>query len=498
MARNFRDDLSKFVHRYPYTNYHELVLDFLLDRIQAIQELIEGIDFDTIEEQLQTLTDELTTIKGIINDEDIGNIALKDSIDDISSVLEGIIQKNISQDEAITELDEIATQLASEIDSHEVRIEALEEAAFGDLSFSGTAYNELASDFRYPSLVDYEIYDLEDNLLSDGTQEILSSYSIVMTSSTGNFGIAPNNITSRDARLITFKTSGTGAYLKIKNFMSFYYLANAPTDKSMAVALLHYQTAALAEWRSSDLYSFKQWLDGITVASPGSTTYIFRDMKLAVNQETGNYDLYIYNGLNGRYTNSQTRILYLIGIDHQRQADEDLMAYIRPRTDPGLSEIEQIEQQVNSLRTGITNIITELANGADWMEVEAIGPGDYSYIIRNRSYCKVYDYSGNTFTEVNINMTFETSYLGQNYYLGEFRCYNRHTGLYKVIKFPHAQALAVNYDKDIGAVATIAGYTAGQTQPGIHLNFNRQIGSGEGGQARITGHLIFPGDIVNS
>ncbi|MBO5804239.1 MAG: hypothetical protein J6R25_04110 [Bacteroidales bacterium] len=191
-------------HKYPYTDIHDLNLDWILKVVKEMKDKFDSIDFDYIFNTLTALnnltaqhTELLTQHQAEIDELGISILALRDDLNSgladvtgsISTIETSIsnltttvnnntdaisqINSNISDiNDTLTDLSGVTGDLADieqDVDGLGVRVTALEQAAFGDISFAPVPKN-FAVYMGDPTSVDYEIikdYEVYDPLWSE-------------------------------------------------------------------------------------------------------------------------------------------------------------------------------------------------------------------------------------------------------------------------------------------------------------------------------------------
>jgi len=186
-------------HKYPYTDIHDLNLDWILKVVKEMKDKFDSIDFDYIFNTLTSLnnitaqhTELIAQIQGDIDsiggqilqlrdDLNSGLTDVNGRIDGISSSLDSLSNTVATNTSDISEIkssisdirDDLAdlggitsevSGLESEVDNLDTRVTSLESAAFGDVSVSPVPKN-FGCYCIDPSKMDYEI--IQDTVTPD-------------------------------------------------------------------------------------------------------------------------------------------------------------------------------------------------------------------------------------------------------------------------------------------------------------------------------------------
>lgn len=178
-------------HKYPYTDIHDLNLDWILKVVKEMKEKFDSIDFDYIFNTLTSLnnltaqhTELLAQHQTEIDELGISILALRDDLNrglsDVTSQItsiesnvtsltttvnnhtDAISQINSSISDIRDDLEDLSgvtgdlADIEQDVDGLGVRVTALEQAAFGDISFAPVPKN-FAVYMGDPASVDYEI-----------------------------------------------------------------------------------------------------------------------------------------------------------------------------------------------------------------------------------------------------------------------------------------------------------------------------------------------------
>ena len=306
---SFYDDLNKFVHNYPYTNYHEVVLDFLTKLTNELKKIVEDADLEHLPERLEAIEAQL--------DRDAGKIAVLESFSATASEaiqsLRAITTAHTADLEAIhNEIDGVIdqltlsiTQLTNNFNEYKTvtdgRLEVLEGVAFDP---SQIVMSNMPFNFAL-SMLDANKYGVR--IVAD---EAVSAQDSIQWVDGGQY--APSNIPVKQKFNSTFKlprfySSGNACHLVIPSVFpikygasinwNLYFYANRWIGATNAnTGIVKVGSIAFTQLLSDGGYTLPAG------TNPSANTTCFNDMELFPNQETGCYDLYIYNGRNGHYT----------------------------------------------------------------------------------------------------------------------------------------------------------------------------------------------------
>ena len=306
-------------------NVEELksAVETLTTLVNGFDERITGLEtnmttlqgaVDSINETITTINGTLDSLQAQIYDEERYRIAGDAAVrEDLTSALNTYAATINTQ---VQNLTNIVNDITPTLASYDARITALEEASAGTLTVT-PSNRFFSADFRHLETIDYEIV----NEVEGGTNP-----SIVLTANAGGWSSSPSLTSS--FTLIGFKSSGDASHLIIKNVLPYYY--NGAKTEGFALSALLWNGTSVQYFEIGDLYTINQAIAGVQTSggTTGSNNHrLFADFKIAVNQETGNFDLYIYNGRNTYVNTNNLRLLALFLTDTVLTQPKDIIKF---------------------------------------------------------------------------------------------------------------------------------------------------------------------------
>ena len=327
-------------HEYPYTDFHDLNLDWLLKTVKDLKEEIDNLDLDewqsrltacettlnehasdiqALEGEYDSLYQAITTLQTTVTSHTADISTINGAIDDLDRVVNGLVNEQYSQGQELTQLENNVRAISQSVDILEPQVAELMESAFGELVLSANNFY-FGGDFRDLSKVDYEIV----NDVVDG-----SNPSILL----GNAGSNRDYPEYPTRQMIAFKNTGDQCHLILRNFMlGKYNISELNYNPLLYFGALIWRYA----YQNSDYYhndtgaTVSTLISGYVAPNNGNHKGLFKDMQLVLNT-SGNYDLYIYNGRNGYVANGTHYISYFVCstqlIDTVTKFMDKLMAY---------------------------------------------------------------------------------------------------------------------------------------------------------------------------
>lgn len=271
---------------------------------------VEG-DVQTLNTAVASINDAIATINGTLDslqaqiyDEERYRIAGDAAVrDDLTSALNTYAASINTQ---VQNLTNIVNDITPTLESYDARITALEEATIGTLT-PASVNRIFSADFRHLDTVEYEIVDE----VTDGENP-----SIYIGDNIGGWSTAPSLTSSFS--LVRFKSSGDASHLIIKNVLPYYYSRKGNGGEGFALSALLWNGTGVQYFEIAPLYTVQQAMDGVQTSggSTGSTNHrLFADFKLELNQESGNYDLHIFNGRNTYVSTNNLALMALFVTD---------------------------------------------------------------------------------------------------------------------------------------------------------------------------------------
>lgn len=303
---SFSDELNAFVHNYPYCNYHELVLDFLTKLVQELDKIVKDADLEHLPERLQAINDALDANQLAIHALESASASASQAIQDLRAITSAhtadleAIHNEI--DGVIDDLTEAITALEGDFNNYRTatdsRLQALEEAAFdpSQIVMSNMPFNFALSTLNGNANGMRIVVD-GSGATSDAIQWVDGgSYS-------------PSNIPNKQKFTSNFKvprfySSGNACHLIIPSIFPIKYGASLNwtlyfyANRWIGATSGNTGIAKVGPINFTDLLAE----GGVQQATVSAQTGCFNDIELFANQETGCYDLYIYNGRNNKYT----------------------------------------------------------------------------------------------------------------------------------------------------------------------------------------------------
>lgn len=314
---SFNDDLNNFVHNYPYTNYHELVLDFLQKLVAELQKIVEDADLEHINERLAAIDSELAADAAKIAALESASTSAADAINSLRAItaaqaldleqihaaIDGVIEQiGAAVDQLEDELGDLETDYNAFKASTNTAISTLNQAAFdpSQIVMSSNPFNFVSN-----------VYDCQKagwRIVVDGTG---SDYDSIRWVTEGAYTMGNLNQKSKlltPFRMPQFERGGNECHLIIPNVLPYLY--NQAVNVNLLYNLYFYANRYFYDQHGANIWVRKVGPvstptllsnDGYVVENVNDDYMIFFDMELVANQDTGNYDLWLHNGRNGKY-----------------------------------------------------------------------------------------------------------------------------------------------------------------------------------------------------
>lgn len=439
---SFYDDLNKFVHDYPYTNYHEVVLDFLQKLVAELKKIVDDADLEHIQERLTAIDTALASDAQAISALESASIAASDAIqslraittahtadlEQIHSEIDGVIDQISAAVETLQgEMSDITTDFEDYKTATDARLRNVETAAFDPSQIVMTNYP-----FNFAiSLLDG--YKSGIKIIQDSTASTTDSITWV---DGGNY--QPTNIPVKQRfttqhKIIRFANSGNPCHIVIPSVIPCVYRTGVNWQLYFYCNRWIGATSDNNGISYTDGISFTDLLaEGGVQKSVTSTNPCFVDLELFPNQETGCYDLYIYNGRNGLYTGNDFKVssvmilpLNIVGTTQQetRQKYFNLFNTYLPQTVKGIDDTID-----SSIREALIPVNQDLYRAFKGSDIDSLSftPATGVTVVSNHSHCmnKVYSEAENTYfaSIYNIDLVVNVSNLESNttYTIGDF------------------------------------------------------------------------------
>lgn len=301
-------------HEYPYTNFHDLNLDWIIKIVKELKAIVDSIDVDEINRRftnidtilaehsadIALLKSQSTSAAAAISALQTTVSSMEVDLTQIHSQIDGVIDQITA---AVSELTGDVTDLETELDNYRTatdsRLTNLEQAAFDP---SQIVMSNMPVTFAMSTL--------------DGTKNGLrivvdgsgAASDAIQWVDGGNY--APGGAIPQKQKFLSthkiprFYSSGNACHLVVPSIFPIKYGA------AINWALYFYANRWIGSTSGNTgickvgPINFTDLLadGGVQQATPAAGTGCFNDIELFANEETGCYDLHIYNGRNGKYT----------------------------------------------------------------------------------------------------------------------------------------------------------------------------------------------------
>lgn len=329
-------------HEYPYTNFHDLNLDWIIKIVKELKAIVDSIDIDEINRHFATIDGILAEHTADIAALQAQSTAAAAAISSLQTTISGM-QVDIAQihsqiDGVIDQIAAAVTQLTGDVDELQAeldiyrtatdsRLSQLEDAAFGQLVLSPLPYSFLM-DMRNGLSKGITIVQDDSSLASNSIQWV-----------TG--GTQTDTATTKEKLTGTFQIprfykSGNQCHLVIPSVLPYRYKMNV--DENIYFYAQRYMGGTST---NTGIAYIPVTTMGYLLADGGvqNTNSLQHgpliDLELVVNQETGDYDLHIYNGRNGLYANINDYMftcLMMSNIDIRPQATGATLRFYELKT----------------------------------------------------------------------------------------------------------------------------------------------------------------------
>ena len=306
-------------------SYYEL-LNKLLKRLNQVIDFANSLNLNV--ESLKTQVEELTTlISGFdsrisVNEEEIATLknttipAINAAIGSINSALDRanarIDDVNSRFDDLEDEITSIVTNqiqpiedglsnLNSVVEALENRVANLEGAQFEGITVAPSPFN-FGMDVRNGHLKGIEIRTVEDDtLVTPENQDTIGAG--IKWLSAGRFTMSGTEALNTNFLVPAPQRSGTACYIKIPSVVPYRYSLFRNANPTVYIYSQRYIGTSSS---TSPYLNVTTTLTDLIAGYTRETVElgVFNDVRLVLNQNTGCYDLRLYNGLNDRYVGS--------------------------------------------------------------------------------------------------------------------------------------------------------------------------------------------------
>ena len=357
-------------HKYPYTDIHDLNLDWILKVVKEMKEKFDQIDFDYIFNTLTALneltathTTQIADLQSAINGIGSDIASLNQAIetqgasiteintrinaigDQITSIISSIGDQSSDIRDLQDDVADIQSEMAgipSEISGLDGRVTTLESATFGDISVSPSNWN-IQMDMRDIDYFNYEIVDTAASPTEDATVRIREA----------------------TPRQIAFYRSGDIAYLNLKNFLvrPRYNNLNSALLSLVGSFAIEVQTSGQKILYKKEGVTLSDLVTGLN-CTPSNDG--FARLELVETADGDYYDLHIYpvyNGSSYPYSWVNVNMFVFSPVSTFGGTQYDVCKFLSPNTRQIYDLIKKngvdtstIEAQITALQGDITTI----------------------------------------------------------------------------------------------------------------------------------------------
>lgn len=381
---SFSDELNAFVHNYPYCNYHELVLDFLTKLVQELDKIVKDADLEHLPERLQAIDEMLDANQLAIHALESASASASQAIQDLRAITSAhtadleAIHNEI--DGVIDDLTESITALESEFNNYktatDARLQALEGVAFDPSQIVMSNYP-----FNFAlSMLNANKFGVR--IVAD---EAVSDHDSIQWVDGGNYApggtLTPNKQKFNSTfKIPMFLSSGNQCHLVIPSVFPVKYGANINwtlyfyANRYIGATSTNIGICKVGAINFTDLMAEGGYTNPNT---PDANSACFNSMELFANQETGCYDLHIYNGRNGKFAwinNYMFTSMMVLPLDLGTMSQvPSIQKYFNLLNTYMIQSGTNLDNRINSaINTALTPVNAEIDGVAeDLSEVEA-------------------------------------------------------------------------------------------------------------------------------
>ena len=288
-----------------FANQINANVDYLRAIVERIQALIEGFDerITQNEADIEALQNAVNAINGAIENINSAIDSIGDRVDTLEDGLEDLAE-SVEQEiaTAIVPLQTSVSALELAVGGIETRLQTVEQAAFdpSQVVMSSNPFNFVAN-----------VYDCQKagwRIVVDGSG---SDYDSIRWVDEGAYTMGNLNQKSKlltPFKMPQFERGGNECHLIIPNVLPYLY--NQAVNVNLMYNLYFYANRYFYDQHGANVWVRKVGPvstptllsdNGYVVENVNDDYMIFFDMELVANQETGNYDLWLHNGRNGKY-----------------------------------------------------------------------------------------------------------------------------------------------------------------------------------------------------